>query len=309
MTISSDEPQIQLDPTRPVAEQIGRLIGRQLQTAIEGFDQLPADKAVHETRKMLKRLRAVLRLARDLLGEPQYQRLNVDYRDVGRLLAGRREQAALLEIVDKLGLATQSAVYDEVLTQLRQRLAAQQAANPVADAEWGNVARDALRRLAADADAIDLATTDEKTAWLNGLRRSYRQGRRRMAAARSEPSADNLHEWRKSVKHLWTQHQLLEAADPLWYRTRAEQWHALSDALGDDHDLHELRCLLEADPALAGDAEAQAALFMLIDNERHRLQDEAWQLGATLFAEKPAAFAKRANAQWTAAERALRETV
>ena len=44
-----------------------------------------------------------------------------------------------------------------------------------------------------------------------GLKQVYRQGYRAFDAARSEPSTEYLHEWRKQAKYLWHQVQLLEA--------------------------------------------------------------------------------------------------
>ena len=47
-----------------------------------------------------------------------------------------------------------------------------------------------------------------------GLQRIYRRGRLAMRAARKDPSAEHLHEWRKRVKDLWHATEIVGAARP-----------------------------------------------------------------------------------------------
>ena len=58
--------------------------------------------ATHETRKSLKRVRALLRLARPGLGDTVYRAENARFRDIGALLSSARDSDVLLETVTKL---------------------------------------------------------------------------------------------------------------------------------------------------------------------------------------------------------------
>ncbi len=58
--------------------------------------------AVHETRKSLKRLRALLRLVRPAMGEAAFKQENAQLRDIGLSLSGERDRHVLLETVNKL---------------------------------------------------------------------------------------------------------------------------------------------------------------------------------------------------------------
>ena len=78
---------------------------------------------------------------------------------------------------------------------------------------------------------------DDWGAIEGGLRRIYRQGRRRMREAENEPSTEALHEWRKRVKDLWYHLSLLRETWPAVVGPEADEAHALSEKLGDDHDL------------------------------------------------------------------------
>ena len=58
--------------------------------------------AVHLTRKRFKRIRAVLRLIRDEIGEAVYQQQNQFYRDASRLLSPVRDSAVLVDLFNTL---------------------------------------------------------------------------------------------------------------------------------------------------------------------------------------------------------------
>jgi hypothetical protein len=58
--------------------------------------------AVHEARKDLKKLRAVLRLVRDDLGDAVYRSENVRFRDAGRMLSGARDAHVRVETLAAL---------------------------------------------------------------------------------------------------------------------------------------------------------------------------------------------------------------
>jgi CYTH domain-containing protein len=58
--------------------------------------------AIHGARKDLKKLRSVLRLVREALGEKVYHQQNDRYRDAGRLLSGTRDAEVKVETLDDL---------------------------------------------------------------------------------------------------------------------------------------------------------------------------------------------------------------
>src|SRR2546430_1303607 len=60
------------------------------------------DKAVHEARKDMKKLRALVRLMRPELGGKAYRRENARFREVARSLSGVRDAKAMLEALDAL---------------------------------------------------------------------------------------------------------------------------------------------------------------------------------------------------------------
>src|SRR5918996_391117 len=100
-----DERQFRLRDGEWVLDGVRRVARGQLDMSIErlaGDTDEDLGTAVHETRKSLKRLRAIARLARDELGDEAYRRENVAFRDAGRRLAGARDSQVLLETLDAL---------------------------------------------------------------------------------------------------------------------------------------------------------------------------------------------------------------
>jgi CHAD domain len=86
------------------------------------------DTAVHESRKAFKRLRALVRVARDALGDEAYRRENVAFRDAGRRLSATRDAAVMVETLDDLTERYRGELSDDAFSGLRDALASEAAA-------------------------------------------------------------------------------------------------------------------------------------------------------------------------------------
>ena len=259
-----------------------------------------SDESIHQSRKSLKKCRAALRLLRDAISESVFQRENRVLRDIARPLSAARDASVLLETLSRLEKLYGPAARESIPASLRKALKAEEAevtrgighANgkrPPAGAALKRVERRLARMTVARNGWDDVG---------NSLKRVYRGGRRAMKDARSTPTAECLHEWRKQTKHLWHQLQLLE---PLWPGTvgeLADQAHRLSDYLGDDHDLAVLRETVDKHRTLFTGSGGAGALLALIDRCRSRLQEKAFLLGGRIYDERPTEFAARFGRFW-----------
>ncbi|HVS14812.1 MAG TPA: CHAD domain-containing protein [Thermoanaerobaculia bacterium] len=269
---------------------VRRLAREELHAAREGLvqnaDGADRDDAVHRARKRFKRIRALLRLVRDDLGD-SYRREDRRYRDLGRMLAVPRDRRVLVETLDRLlerhrdlpAVGAFADLHGQLVERHRQ---AMQRALERAEAD---------RRLAPQLDAARGAIDgwrideDEEAALRSlerGLRRVYRRGRRLLRAGVEAPSTENLHDWRKQVKYLGHHLALLERSSPARIGPLARDLRHLSGLLGEDHDLALL--LLSA-------GDQRGVLEALVRARRRELQEAAFQLGCTLYAERPRAFA------------------
>ncbi|GFE88624.1 CHAD domain-containing protein [Steroidobacter agaridevorans] len=255
------------------------------------------DANIHDARKQLKKSRAALRLLRGSMGEIAYRRENSALRDAARPLGVARDSkvlmAALDDLVERYDPATRSLKLDRFRRVLRQeKTSARQAINIT----LVNRQRKALREVRARSQRWTLKGGDW-TVIGGGLRRIYRGGKKRMKAAEKSRDSADLHDWRKQVKYLWHQLQILQPAWPGPLQELADQTHKLADHLGDDHDLAVLRARI-ACHADAFESKDYEALVAVLDRRRKRLQDKAFELGARIFQEKPPRFVGRIGQYW-----------
>jgi CHAD domain-containing protein len=268
----------------PLPEAIARVARGRVDDAIDelnGTTDSSPEEAVHNARKDMKKLRALLRLVRGELGKSVYQRENACFRDAAAALAGARDADVMLVTLEKLELD------EEVSGPPRQALEAHRLRTSGGGRE--QAAAEAVEMLSeARARIVDWPLEDDSFAAIEpGLRRMYRSGRREWRAMRKEPTTEGLHEWRKRTKELWYDHELLR---PLWkpvMKAVGDEAHDLSDLLGDDHDLAVLLDWAHEHH------EPTPELVEAVEARRSKLQEEAFELGARLYADRPKVFIRR----------------
>ena len=290
-----------------VPDEVRRIARGRIDHAIDelsGNSENSRAKAVHEARKDMKKLRALLRLVRGELGDRVYTAENACFRDTAGQLAGVRDADVMLTTLGDLeerygGLPGAANRLRPALVAHRFRASAtslkpasRTAAEVLADA------RDRVADWPLDTDGFE--------AFEDGLGRTYRKGRRDFRAAQKLPSAERVHEWRKRGKDLWYHLWLLQEIWKPVMTALSEEAHELSDRLGDEHDLSVLLAwahrhaseLDGSDPVLRG-------FDVILDSRRHELQAQAFDYGARLYADKPSVFVGRLEGWWEASRSAV----
>jgi CHAD domain-containing protein len=196
-----------------------------------------------------------------------------------------RDADVLLETIDGLAERYAGRVSAGAFDAVRERISGRDVSEPAVDQSV-----DAARaRLAGTLGRVEDWPLG-RTGWSSvrkGLQRSYARGHREFERAADDRSDERLHEWRKRVKDLRYQQQLLRQAWPQLIGAQAKAAKALAELLGDDHDL----ALLDERVRASG-AEFDEVLE-LIARRRTELQDEAFRLGRRLYAESPKRFGAR----------------
>ena len=279
---------------------VRRIAIGQAEKAIEELTDLetgnPAE-AVHAARKDLKKLRSLLRLVRDGIGDERYRAQNRRYRDAGRRLSESRDAVVKLETIAGLQGRFGGELPRPPLEAWRADLERERdevgeggALLVHVDAAIGEIesGRNEIAHWDFSIDSWELLAS--------GLRRTYRRGRREMKRAAETRGADAVHEWRKRVKDLWYQLRIVHGAWPEVIGATADQAHDLADLLGDHHDLS----VLAEDLGGRESVGEQKALLRAIERRQAELLDDALDLGDRLYAEKPKAFLGRLEAYWAA---------
>jgi CHAD domain-containing protein len=203
----------------------------------------------------------------------EFRTLNRSLRDHGRALSGARDADVLVETVDLLADHNTRRVRRAHYAAVRGRLAQRTGDAPPEHDLTGAVTQ---------VDHWPVNDASPKTL-TRALADTYGRGRTAFAIAERDPTTEHLHEWRKRVKDLWYQQRLLKRAWPDVMEALAGEAKALSKLLGTDHDL----------ATLAGELPADDPLHPVIADNRRELQQQAFELGARVYAESPKAFRKR----------------
>jgi len=281
---------------------IRRIAREAVDDAIELLKDPNADprETVHEVRKELKKIRALVRLVRDELGEEVYRRENGVLRDLGRRLSPARDAVVRVSALDELRKKEGRRLPARDVAAVRRRLVSRRraAVRRVRAAALHSELERELRGLRRRVRAWPL--TEPGFGCLErGLRRAYRDGKRSEAEALTARTDEAFHEWRKRAKDLRYHAQLLEPAWPRLMKDFEREMHDLTDRLGDDHDLADLRRTLEHSPRLRGAVRLERVNDR-IAHRRSELQADARPLGARIYAEKPRLFSKRIESYWDA---------
>jgi CHAD domain-containing protein len=292
-----DEP-IQKGFRRIGLEQIERA-RRQLSARLE-----PATE-IHETRKCLKRIRALLRLGRVGLGEEVFKEENARFRDIAAALAPARDVHVLLETIVRLE-SEATATMRPALAELKTAISTGHAPRPVDAATTLATALTDLERAQRRMKRLRIAP-DTFEALALGLTHSYRRAVKAFDAAYATGDDEAFHEWRKGVQAQWRHMQLLSRLWPEVIDARIAAARELSQFLGDDHDLSVLRVALTGEGGARLKSDQVRAISQMIASRQHALRAAAKPRGLKLFAESAKAHGKHMTALWGAAVAMSRE--
>jgi CHAD domain-containing protein len=258
---------------------VKRVIREQIDSAIEelthGKDR---DEAIHDARKCVKRSRGALRLVRFDLGK-QFQQENAVFRDIGRKLSELRDCQALLE------------VFDDIIKRYK---------HPLPSIRHGFKERKRRFESLTDVPAVveqAVGSLQQAREWMDrwplhsngfaavapGLGGTYRAGRKAFAAACSDPTPENFHEWRKRAKDHWYHIRLLQNLWTPVMHDYESSLKSLEQCLGDDHNLEVLHTAIEASPELFSDEAELATLTQLAETFREELRTEARGIGERIY--------------------------
>ncbi|MBU1211920.1 MAG: CHAD domain-containing protein [Alphaproteobacteria bacterium] len=276
-----------------------RIASEQIARATREWKNSDRAVAVHETRKCLKRLRALLAIARPVLEPQAFRAENVKLRDIARSLSVSRDRQVMLETIDSLmrDATCEDAAWLKRLRELASR--------EITDAPAGSVPNvkktakaivEAGKRLAAlepQASGFDVAAA--------GFERTYRQGRERMVELAAAYSVEASHDWRKRVQAHWRQLSLLAPAWPAYFQTRIALARQLSDALGHEHDLAVLADYVRGPGVAALDEDGVGAVSRLVEARQEALRQQTLCDGRILFADPPKSLTKQVRRYWAIA--------
>jgi CHAD domain-containing protein len=310
-------PGFRLHPGEPIGAGLQRLGIHEIDHAINGFydGEEAFREAVHEARKSIKKIRALLRLIRFELGERVYAFENAWMRDTARLISEVRDVAVTVNAVDDLygiyGAFLVEGTFDEMRERLvvrRDRVEERAMEDPeLIHRVVTNLERARARYASWPTDpdarsAYGMGIRNDYAALGPGLEATHARGRREMVTAYRRPSPQHFHLWRKRAKYL--RHQM-EILTPMWPEVMigmAITLDRIGELLGQDHDLSQLLEHVADRPDLCPNPLERSLLAALVEQRRSDLQTAARILGRRIYTETPAALDDRFRGYWEAME-------
>jgi CHAD domain-containing protein len=294
----------ELSKNEIISENIRRIWTEELSAAIRRLENISAgnerEKDIHEVRKGIKKIRAVLRLVRKSMGAQLFKQENIRYRNLGHMLSHVRDATVMIKTLDKLKTSENKAISTAVYNRARKDLQAKQAEVSRIFFEENNSIADVL---AAFKDAqqhqpeIPVAK-DSFTVFATNIKQIYTQGKKAYAYARKKPGIESFHELRKEVKNLWYHTRILSPLWPAYLEAYAKELGILAEQLGDDHDLGVLFEEIESGRLAFARKATSAKLLALIEDQRHKLQQQVHPLAKRIFAEDAESYTDRLILYW-----------
>jgi CHAD domain-containing protein len=292
-----------LTRNRSIAAEVWRIADKQLTLALRELREMGGsqrDAAIHDARRHLKKLRAVLRLVRPAVG-PAFHRANTRIRRASRLLGPIADAESAVNTLRKLTSDRRGRLSTAAVATLRTALRVR-AARIDRQARFGRVLRTVRAVLRAEQQALNtwhLADAGFHVVSA-GVEASCRRARKAMVRAMRHPTDDRYHAWRRKAKELWLQIRLLE--DRCGHALEADErrLRMLDDYLGEHRDLVLIQQIIEAEAPLS--RRTAASVLRVIKDRRLELRDRADALGTRTFRARDGRFHRKLEALWRNSE-------
>lgn len=281
------------EKNEPLAAAFKRISAEQIHLAIMYLTATEdLEKSIHETRKSIKRMRALLYLTRSAIGEDFFEKENARFRDIGRSLSSTRDSHVMLQTLSYLKARDRENDFSSTIKYLKSEIdqrnhkagtAKGLKASALAQLETASLAFEALK--------IKSMTTEDLT---HGLTTTYRKCRKSMGKAYQLDDPQNFHDWRKSLQRHWRHLKVLASAWPEKSAALIATARQLSDVLGTHNDISTLEIFVANLPTDKTPSKIKTKPFLAFCRAQEAaLRTEAHPLGVRLFDEPAENFSKR----------------
>lgn len=213
-----------------------RIAAEELDRALAHPDRADGAAVIHDVRKRVKKIRALIRLVRS--GFPKASSVNAKLRDAAQGIGALRDARVMLVTHDKLfGDAGGSPLRDVWQARLDTAQADPDQAGRLL------AFRAALADVRGGLDRWEVKGKDARVL-AKGLARTHLRGQQAMPPTGERAGPDAIHDLRKRVKDVWYQARLLTPVWPAVMAAHVAEADMLGEALGEHHDLSVYRSLL-----------------------------------------------------------------
>lgn len=257
-------------------------------------------KAIHESRRSIKRIRAILRLIRDEIGYSDYFRENRFYRDLARRMAPVRDSFVLHQTFLSLKSRYPDLVPERDYSLLQNGLCRRIESDLECFMDERGGFSSILKDVGQASRRIDhyCQLRNSYRSVRKGIRRVYKRGRNHHFRIREIQNLDQFHEYRKNAKYLQFQMELMQPLFPKLLKAYAGTIDKHTELLGDIRDLDRLGFYIQQ--VIPGEIPKGSARRILEKFSTHRDEMMAKVISKSqmIYAEKPGEFIRRINIYW-----------
>lgn len=259
---------------------------------------------IHETRKTMKGIRAVLKMIRDEIGYSSYFRENRIYRDLGKSLSGARDSYVLGQVFaslcDRYPAMIHQTDQETVMKCLTGRMDRELARFTNEKGGFDHIRKELDRGSGRVPQYCRLRNGFESVS--RGIRRIYGRGRRYLSKVSRDFHMAEFHEYRKNTKYLLHQVEILQPLYPRVLKSYAKSIEKHAERMGITRDYHRLEVYLADE---AGDSIGDGVKLLLLEkirSHRENMLEKILSNASLIYAESPDAFIKRMGIYWDAGD-------
>lgn len=283
-----------------VSNEIRRIVLQQLDRATSELTSIgdpESDEAIHDARRRVKKIRAIIRLVRPVLDKEH--RADPALRQVSKLLAPVADGQGVIDTLNQMSKRYRRELPPKMAEAIRSDLV-DRGRRIDTQASKEGVLEKAQMTLRAERQRVKKwkISADGFRAVAPGLKASVRRARGAMVDAWLHPTASHHHTWRRHVKNHWFHVRLLGARCGYRLQSYQRQLEALDGILGEYHNLVLLHEVLVSDTALQRVEVARC--LSIVERYQRALRRNAHVLGIRIYSEKPRRFVRRVRELWDA---------
>jgi len=293
---------IQLKYHEDFSNGLKRLMIEECHTASESIENAETEEekhvAVHETRKAFKKIRACLRLVRDEIDF--YSEENKWFRDQGRKISDIRDATAHIEALSELKEQYDSELYENSFSDLRKSLIdhRKDLAEQVFRTEnrLSKIQKDVREKVKKiPGRPLDIQSFEDIRP---SIKRTYTRGVKGLQSSLEHKKIEDFHEWRKRVKYLRYQIDILNRLWPQVFETLEDELHDITDLTGFLHDMHNLQNSTQKLDNPFSNKEERILFYALTDKQQNYLKKHALLKGRKFYTDSPSDFCDRLEVYW-----------
>jgi CHAD domain-containing protein len=287
---------VALQADEPLQAGLLRVADHLVTHAVERVRNPTSDRVedLHFVRVTIKRLRAILRLIRPAIKKGAFKRENVRLRTAARRLSIARDADVARQTLATLPFAKQSEKDSAAVALAGFRK---------------NGAPEANLSQTMKVTALDLNETKRNLHRLRisrhewkaiepGIRKVYRQCRKRMKRALRRGDDEAYHKWRIRIKSLYYELQMLQLVWPTRLTKMVAGLNKLQDQIGADYDLVVLQRSLDRNPDRFGGPESVKRVLRSVINKRRKLRRTTDPLGKAILDQTSCSFVRELGQHW-----------